>query len=161
MKLLSFIALIVLASLAHAQQTTFILLRHAEKVQDGSKDPLLNEAGRARSLRLKEMLTDQEVMAIYSTPYQRTRQTVVPLAVEKSLEIQEYEPFSKGFLIGLLEEHSGATVVISGHSNTIPALVNELLGEEKYPQLSDDDYSNLFIVSLNKLGEAKEVVIQY
>ena len=47
--------------------TTFILVRHAEKAQDGTKNPPLNEAGKVRANELAEMLSNQSVEALYST----------------------------------------------------------------------------------------------
>lgn len=159
-----FLALIfvLMVNAIYAQQaTTFILMRHAEKVADGTEDPVLTPEGQARAERLKDMLASQDVKAIYSTPYKRTRLTVEPLAQKKSLDIQGYEPFTKGFVEALFGKYAGGTVVISGHSNTIPILVNELIGTDKFEQLTEDDYNDLFIVTVMKVGEGKEVVINY
>jgi hypothetical protein len=38
------------------------------------------------------------------------------------------------------------TVVICGHSNTIPALANILIGKEQYKTFDDSDYGNLLII---------------
>lgn len=148
-------------SLLHAQQTTFILMRHAEKVQDGSKDPALTQEGVKRSMRLKELLASQDIAAVYSTPYIRTKSTVQPTAEEHQLAVMDYKPMQDGFLQSLLDKYQGETIVIAGHSNTIPTLVNELLGEEKYAQLDDSDYNDLFIVTVTEIGQGKEVVISY
>lgn len=156
------LGVLILASLVvKSQQTVMVLVRHAEKMADGSKDPGLTTAGQARAVRLKEMLASQEVAAIFSTPYNRTKSTVAPLALDKSLVIKEYKPFAEGFLEKLNVEYQGQTVVIVGHSNTIPAMVNQLIGEEKYADLSDMDYGNLFVVTIHSSGEGKEVVLQY
>lgn len=156
------LGVLILASLVvKSQQTVMVLVRHAEKMADGSKDPGLTTAGQARAVRLKEMLASQEVAAIFSTPYNRTKSTVAPLALDKALVIKEYKPFAEGFLEKLNVEYQGQTVVIVGHSNTIPAMVNQLIGEEKYADLSDMDYGNLFVVTIHSSGEGKEVVLQY
>ena len=51
---------------------TFVIVRHAEKVADGSKDPPLTEAGRARAQALAQRLSSVPVIAVYTTPLQRT-----------------------------------------------------------------------------------------
>jgi hypothetical protein len=46
-------------------------------------------------------------------------------------------------LESLLTKHAGGTVVIAGHSNTIPEIANALVGEKKFEQFADDDYGNI------------------
>src|SRR5258706_13419316 len=77
--------------------TTFILLRHAEKAasQNGmtaGNDPKLSDEGIKRAERLTELFSQTSIAAVYSTAYERTRGTVIPLAKAKSLEVQPYEP---------------------------------------------------------------------
>jgi len=69
-------AMILLFSLTSFSQntTTFIVLRHAEKA-DASKDTNLGKDGYARAEELKKTLAPVDVNVIYSTPYNRTKQT--------------------------------------------------------------------------------------
>ena len=65
-------ALFVLTFTTTAQKntlTTFILVRHAEKVMDGTKDPELKPEGTERAARLSIMLSTTPVDAIYSTNF--------------------------------------------------------------------------------------------
>ena len=144
-----------------AQETTFILMRHSEKQQDGTKDPGLTDEGIARSLRLKDLLAEHEVHAIFSTPYQRTKLTVTPLSAAREVSIQIYEPFKEGFLEQLLAAYPDQTVVISGHSNTIPLLVNQLIGADEYEQLDDSDYNDLYLVTASELGDGNVIHLNY
>ena len=112
-------------------------------------------------MKLKELLVSQEINAVYSTPYARTKATVAPTAKANDLEVTEYKPMEKGFLKEVLEKHLGETILIAGHSNTIPDLVNELIGDKKYSQLDENDYNYLFIVTVTEIGQGKEVVISY
>jgi 2,3-bisphosphoglycerate-dependent phosphoglycerate mutase len=143
-------------------QTTFILVRHAEKSDDGTKNPPLNEAGVERAINIANMLEKQNIAALYSTPYKRTQETLQPLAENKGLEVQEYDPYAKGeWLATLAEKHGNGTVVISGHSNTIPILANALLGDETFAQFDDSDYSNLIIIICDKVGNGKLVRLSF
>lgn len=141
--------LLFFATFSYGQEaTTFILVRHAEKVADGSKDPSLTDEGKARALNILSMFNDADVTAIYSTNYKRTKLTVDPLAKEVNKEIIIYDPRSlKEFSQSLMKDNMGGTIIISGHSNTTPSLANLLLGEEKFEQFNEDDYGNLIIIT--------------
>lgn len=141
--------------------TTFIFVRHAEKETDGSKDPVLSSEGTIRAERLAGLFTQQNISALYATPYQRTQLTLGPLANAKNLTITTYQPNEDGFLASLLQTYPNGTVVIAGHSNTIPTLVNELVGEQRFATLDESDYNDVFIVTGNELGKAKVIQLTY
>ena len=148
-----FVLLFLIAStLSWAQEsTTFILVRHAEKVLDGTSDPALTEAGIERAYNLLALLEETPITTIYSSNYKRTKMTIAPLAEAKKVEVLIYNPKNlKKFYSRLLKDDSGGIVVISGHSNTTPVLANLLLGEEKFKQFADDDYGNLLIIMVDK-----------
>src|SRR5687768_468202 len=73
--------------------TTFILIRHAEKGNDGTEDPDLTNEGISRAGKLSEMLRNTPLAAIYATNYKRTRNTVAPLAKIHDTAVQPYEAF--------------------------------------------------------------------
>src|SRR5690554_7862592 len=73
-------------------QTTFIVVRHAEKASDHPDDPALDADGQARAVALAQALAEVPVSAVYATPTRRTRQTAAPLAAEKALEVRDYDP---------------------------------------------------------------------
>lgn len=140
--------------------TTLIFVRHAEKASDGTRDPDLNEAGQARANNLANMLSSSGVTAIYSTPYKRTRQTAAPLAEKTGIDIQEYAPRDPAALKVILKNNKGGTILIVGHSNTTPMLVNTALGQKKYEQFDEKEYSNLILVMIDKDG-AKDIKITF
>lgn len=162
-KSILFIAAFAITTLVFAQnQTTFILVRHAEKADDGTRNPPLNEDGKMRAINLASLLENQEISALYSTPYKRTKETLQPLAGKKELETQEYEPRAGAdWLAKLYEDHSGGTVVITGHSNTIPALANHLLGNEAFSQFDEKEYSNLIVIVGTEVGNGKLVRLNF
>ena len=133
---------------ANFTSSTYILVRHAEKAKDDPKDPNLNEAGKSRALRLAALLQATEVAAIYSTPYHRTRNTVKPLAQSKGLKVEEYDPFSEEDFSRIQNVAKGKTVVIVGHSNTIPNMANLLLGKEQFAQMEEHEYNKLILITL-------------
>ncbi len=148
--LITILLLSGILTLVNAQDnsiTTIILFRHAEAEQDGTKNPALNEVGKERAVELSRVLSKIEIQVVYSTELKRTIATASAIARERGLEIIYYDPFSKTLIDEILAKHQGQTVVISGHSNTTPALVNQLIGKEKYHDLDHNAYDNIFIVS--------------
>ena len=142
-------------------ETTIFLVRHAEKVLDGSNDPILTPEGANRADELMYIFKHVKLDAIYSTPYKRTQQTVLPTAKNKNLEIQFYKPNERGFLDKVLDAYPGGTVLIVGHSNTIPGLANELVGRMDYDDLNDATYDNLFIAHVLPDRQAKIIRMRF
>ena len=154
-----FVIILFTASFTYAQKqiTTFILLRHAEKGNDGTDDPDLKPEGKERANHLAELLGKTSIDAIYSTSFKRTRDTVAPLAAAKALDVQPYEAFKEEEIEKMLRKYAGGTVVISGHSNNIPWIANLLIGKEEYKDYEDSDYKNLLIVSVVEKGKVAKV----
>lgn len=134
--------------LAQQKVTTVILIRHAEKVMDGSPDPDLTEAGKNRAALLGDLLSKAKIDAIYSTHYRRTENTVAPLAQRHGLTVQNYSGGKMEEVDAMLTKHEGGTIVICGHSNTSPAIINYLTGhKDEFKTFDDNDYGNVVIVS--------------
>ena len=134
--------------------TTIILLRHAEKESDGSKNPELSEAGKSRAAALVTLLSKTKIDAIYSTAFKRTENTVAPLARSKNLTINQYDGGKLSEIDEMLGRWRGGTIVICGHSNTTPAIVNHLIGKEEHAAFAEGEYGNLIIVTLGEKGQA-------
>jgi hypothetical protein len=54
----------------------------------------------------------------------------------------------------------GKTVVVAGHSNSTPMLVNLLLKENKYPNLDESVYDTYWIVTVTD-GKAEAKIMKY
>ena len=68
-----------------------------------------------------------------------------------NVDIQLYDPanlFDETFQ----KETAGKTVLVVGHSNTTPAFVNTIIGEQKYQQINDTENGMLFHVTLQDDG---------
>lgn len=141
--------------------TTIILIRHAEKVKSDSSDPELSSEGVERALRLKQLLINAEISTIYSTNYKRTKNTVLPLAETLDIKVEMYDPRDNKITEQLLINHEGKTILISGHSNTTPQLVNALINQEKYKSLDENEYGKIFIVTVTNQEETKVVELSY
>lgn len=127
--------------------STFYLIRHAEKdLSDAdSLDPELTQKGLGRAMHWAEILDDVSLDAIYSTDYERTSMTAAPAAVKQDITVTYHNPVEMD-LEQFKTDNLGKNVLVVGHSNTTPDLVNRLIGMEKYAQLDDSEYGHLFIV---------------
>lgn len=134
---------------AQSETTTYYLIRHAEKDRSDAsdRDPQLTDAGMARANKWAEVFSEVDFDAVYSTNYKRTQQTATPTAKAKQLEIREYDPRNPD-ISGWNTEHHGKSVLIVGHSNTTPSVVNKLIGKELYKEIDDHQNGYLFIVSV-------------
>lgn len=159
--LVFFMGLLTSPILAQIDLTTFILVRHAEKGNDDPRDPSLSPEGEARAQKLAEVLADQNITAIYSTPFKRTKSTAEPLAKAKGLTVETYDFRSQTYLQDMLEKHKGGTILISGHSNTTPMVANLLVGAEQFEQLDESEYGKIFIVTVSSVGKGTATVIKY
>ncbi len=140
------------------EATTIYLIRHCEKDRSdvSNKNPELTRKGYFRAESWAKVFSKVDLDAVYSTNYNRTLMTASPTASSKELQIQMYNPdelFSDQFK----EETAGKTVLVVGHSNTTPAFVNAIIGEDKFPDMSDNDNSSLYVVTI--YGEQKSVQI--
>lgn len=149
-----------------AQTTTIVLLRHAEKDTSAAgssmmkADPPLSKEGEQRAARLPEVLKEYIPDAIYSTNYIRTKSTVVPLSKKFNKEVQLYDPGNLPVLAEQLLQMPGKTIIVAGHSNTTPALVNLLIKEKKYPNLDESVYNQLWVVTI-KDGKVEAKQLAY
>lgn len=132
----------------------FVVVRHAEKAADDARDPSLSEAGEARAAALAGLLRDRDVVAAYATGFRRTRDTAAPTAAAHAVAITPYdaaEP-AEAFAVRLRREHaSGGTVLVVGHSNTVPGIVSALCACEVAP-IDESDYGNLYEVRIDAGG---------
>ena len=134
--------------------TTYYLIRHAEKDRSDktNRNPHLTEVGKQRAQNWAEVLKDVKFDMVYSTDYNRTKETAAPTAKANNIDVSFYDPRNinpKEFM----DTTKGKTVLIVGHSNTTPMFTNGLLGKKKYDMIADDNNANLYVVTV--IGDTK------
>jgi len=129
--------------------STFYFIRHAEKDRSDpeNSDPELSQNGLGRAMHWNKILRDAELDAIYSTDYQRTAMTAAPTSVDLDIDVQYYDPRIID-IDQFKNDNFNKNVLVVGHSNTTPNLVNKMIGEEKYEAMDDNDNGSLFIVQI-------------
>lgn len=81
----------------HSQENnetfTIYLVRHSEKdlFSSNSTDPPLTKCGKQRSENLSTFLKDVNLDVIYSTDYNRTKNTALPTSIAKNIVTKEYD----------------------------------------------------------------------
>lgn len=148
--------------------TTIIFVRHADKAATPAEDPGLSPEGKERVAELTRQLVDADVVAgvdaIYSTPYRRSLETVRPLAGALDLPIHRYNPEREqyeAFVDSIVREHKGEIILVVGHSNTIPALIAELGASKNVPPIAENEYDNIYIISIPWFGKTKTIRLRY
>jgi broad specificity phosphatase PhoE len=150
---LSLLATLVCVPAVASAQKLILVVRHAERADgdaaagqmQAATDPPLSAAGQARATRLAAMLADAGITAIYATQYRRTQDTAKPLAASLGLDVRTRDARDQEALLRTLaSDHADDVVLLVGHSNTVPAIVQAFGGPTF--AIDEDDYTNLFVV---------------
>jgi len=147
--------------------TTVIVVRHAEKSTDDPRDPSLSPAGEARAKALSNVLADAGVSEIYTTHFKRTRQTAEPLArnlgvaiTERPITAQNTGTHSADLAREILARGAGKSVLVVGHSNTVPDIVEALSGRTVAP-IADSEYDHIYVLVIPAGGPARLMQLRF
>ena len=138
--------------------TTYYFIRHAEKDRNTNDDPELIPQGELRAQFWAEYFEDIHLDAIYSTDYNRTKQTAAPTARAKGITVQLYNP-DHMYDAAFQQNTKGKSVLIVGHSNTTPTFVNIVIGQKTYGFIDDAENGMLYTVTV-KEGEKPQVAVE-
>lgn len=127
------------------QPTVVYIVRHAEKI-DETPDADLSPDGFKRAEVLKWMLRDVAIDAVFSTTVPRTMHTVEPIAKANGLTVENYDPGTGELTEKIRHLGGGRTILVAGHSNTIPVSLKSLGAPIEEKNLTSFD--NLFVVTL-------------
>ena len=157
MKSLLLILALTITSSCFAEPFTLYFVRHAEKDLSTKQDPDLTEEGRETAQRLADYLEHKELHKIYSTNYQRTLNTALPVVKAHRLQVTQYSPRELQTLAAQLISLKENALIV-GHSNTTPEMVNLVGGEAK--PMTEEEYGDLFMVTIDPdLATVKTVKI--
>ena len=145
------------------RETTVVLVRHAEKAAAPADDPPLTPAGEARARDLWTAIRDAGVTTIITTQFARTRETAQPAASALDLTptvVPATSPNHVQSVVTEIRQHQGHTVLVVGHSNTIPLIV-EALGAKRPGAICDSRYDDMFVVTIASDGKASAIHARY
>lgn len=145
MPLLRLFLLLLLATpaVARAEPPVVYVMRHLH-TPEGARDPELTEEGRRHAEALDRRLRGKRVAAIYVSDFRRTRRTVAPLAGRLRLAPKIYDPANTPALLAAVRAETGPVLVV-GHSNTVPDIVEGLGGARPAP-LSHPDFGDIWTI---------------
>jgi broad specificity phosphatase PhoE len=148
-----------IAAAQGAKPTTVIVVRHAEKAAAPADDPPLTELGEARARALLDAVRDAGVSAVITTQFTRTKATAQPTAMALGITPEIVATTGASHVqdvVAAIHKHAGQTVLVVGHSNTVPAIIGAL-GATAPPAICDAEYDNLYIVTIAGDGKASVV----
>ncbi len=147
--------------------TVVLIVRHAEKATDGGEDPSLTPAGRQRAEALVPVAENAGVSTIFTTRLRRTRETAQPLADRLGIPLTELEVIPGGNRAlaaeqarNILRQYQGQTVLVVGHSNTLPFLTEAMAGVP-IQSIPDSEYDRLMTVVVPPSGPARLIQSRY
>ncbi|GJL66083.1 MAG: hypothetical protein NPIRA05_10540 [Nitrospirales bacterium] len=130
--------------------TTFYVVRHAER-PTGIDSDRLTFLGAQRAEALRRLLHAVPLAAIYSTDTRRTWETGTPTAIAAGIAITPYGKPGDDLDVWVREwkeNYKGKNVLIVGHSNTVPLIVQQLNNDQGHFEFEEHEYDNLFIVKM-------------
>jgi broad specificity phosphatase PhoE len=140
--------------------TTVVLIRHGERnAIPANTNPPLNAAGKARAKELIHVAGQSGIKAIYCSHFIRSLETAKPLAAHlglSSIVMDEALQIKND----ILSNRAGQTVLVIGHSNTVPDIINRL-GAGSVPVIDDGEFDNLFVVKVLDQGHASVTRLKY
>lgn len=154
-------AVLLAAVPVSAQVTTVLVVRHAEKAAGGGRDPHLSAAGKVRAKDLAHATGASGVTAIYATNFQRTQETVAPLAALLHLTpVVKNADQTEELVEEIKNTRRGQTVVVCGHSDTVPDIVKRLSGVV-VDAIPDTRFDGLYVVTLNQDETGRATRVRY
>jgi broad specificity phosphatase PhoE len=147
--------------------TTVVVVRHAEKSTDDPRDPSLSAIGQQRARDLGAVLMDAGVTDVYVTQYKRTRQTAEPLAqasgssiVVRPINAANSATYAQDLAHEILTRSAGKSVLVVGHSNTVPDIVKALSGNA-VPPITDAEYDHIYVLTIPANGSPRVMQLRF
>jgi len=141
-----------------SNMTQIYVLRHAEKSSYDESDPDLSEYGVNHAKYWKSVLQHITFDQIYTTDFKRNIKTAAIISKGSGVEAEVYHPMSFEVL-KFINKIKGQKALIIGHSNTIPDMLNRIIGESKYPPMSHKNYNTLHLVTIDNNGNTASTVL--
>lgn len=131
------------------QKHTIYIVRHAEKATEPAGDVYLSQVGRNRAHDLKRLLWHKHITYIYSTKYNRSRETAMPLSYEIGISIKTYDGDGTSNLLKSFPALNGNALVV-GHLNTVLSMLDSMHIPHTIKIIPESEYDNIFMITYKK-----------
>ena len=139
-----------------AQETTVVLVRHAEKVSATDPDSLLSGAGLRRAAALVPLLAGFKPTVLYVSERQRTQQTMAPTARHLRLKpLIHSSEAPETLAAAILSHHRGQTVAIAWHHGPHEALARALGVKTPLPVWTATTFDRIWVIRIPLEGPAR------
>jgi broad specificity phosphatase PhoE len=132
--------------------STFYVMRHLH-TPEGTADPDLTSEGQRHAELLANWFGDNPPAAIFVSNTKRAQQTAAPLAARLGLTPRIYDPHDTRFLVTEIMKEP-PPVLIVGHSNTVPDIVQALSGR-RTEALTHEDFGDIWMIRGDRRGFVK------
>jgi phosphohistidine phosphatase SixA len=122
---------------------SYYVMRHLQKAEGA--DPGLSEEGRANAELLAGWFGEDRPSAIYVSATRRAQETAAPVAARLGVTPKVYDPADTPGLVARVLAETG-TVLVIGHTNTVPEIV-ERLGGVRPPPIPESEFGAIWHVS--------------
>jgi imidazolonepropionase-like amidohydrolase/phosphohistidine phosphatase SixA len=129
------------------------VMRHLDKGE--GQDPPLSEAGTRNAQRLAAWFTADPPAAIYVSATRRAQETAAPLAARVRVTAKTYNPSDTPALIERVRAERG-NVLIVGHSNTVPDIIERLGGARPEP-IGEERYGDIWHMGPDRRAQRKSL----
>ncbi len=144
------------------------IVRHVEKlIIQGERDPDLSPTGFSHARALDRRLQHIRFDRIIATQFKRTQLTILPIATRNHKKVETSKASAITALATALLASCNQTILVAGHSNTVPQLLRALglqveatingkkLNHTAEINLNEQDYDSLFKVTFSAQGDAE------
>ena len=139
-----------LATVQTSAQEAVFIIRHAEKA--AGDDPALLPEGVLRAGRWADMLQNAGIDHVITSTAQRTRETGGIIAEALGVDTDAFAPADIAGITDLISfDYEDGTVLVVGHTETIPNIMSELGAFDLY-SLDPEDFGRLFVVIPSEEG---------
>lgn len=109
-----------------------------------------------RADALAASLASEPLKAAYATAFRRTQQTAAPAARAHALQVVTYDAKQPAlqFATQLKQSHRTGTVLVVGHSNTVPDIAAALCTCD-VPSMDDTEYDRRMTIRVAPAGVAR------
>ena len=112
------------------------IMRHLN-TPAGTTDPDLTSEGQLNALLMVNWFKRDRPAVIYVSSTKRAQQTAAPLARSLNITPKIYNPANTAALIAAVSRET-RTVLVVGHSNTVPDIINGFGGQRPAPLVHED-----------------------